>query len=45
MDYLGYNYPFKLKKVDNEVRITSSDFEFIEKQLGLEFSITGREAL
>lgn len=45
MDYVGYNYPFKLKKVDNEVRITASDFEFIEKQLGLEFSITGREAL
>jgi NurA-like 5'-3' nuclease len=51
LDYLagtvagGYNYPFILKRVDNQVRITASDFELIEKELGLKFFITGREAL
>lgn len=38
-------YPFLLKKVDNEVRITSTDMEFIEKELGLERAVTGRENL
>lgn len=38
-------YPFLLKKVDNEVRITATDMEFIEKELGLERAITGRENL
>lgn len=41
----GLDYPFKLKKVDNEVRITQFDFEFIEKELGLTYEITGREGL
>lgn len=51
LDYLndisfgGLDYPFKLKKVDNEVRITQLDFEFIERELGLTYEITGREGL
>lgn len=38
-------YPFLLKKVDNEVRITKEDIEFIVRELGLENAITGREGL
>lgn len=38
-------YPFLLKKVDNEVKITATDMEFIERELGLEKAITGRESL
>lgn len=38
-------YPFLLKKVDNEVRITQTDMDFIQKELGLERGITGRENL
>ncbi len=51
LDYLndisfgGLDYPFKLKKVDNEVRITKFDFEFIERELGLTYESTGREGL
>ncbi|WP_028950632.1 DNA double-strand break repair nuclease NurA [Sulfurihydrogenibium subterraneum] len=50
LDYLRnttsvYNYPLRLKMVDKQVRITAADFELIERELGLSFSITGREAL
>lgn len=51
LDYLanttaaGYNYPFILKRVDNQVRITASDFEIIERELGFWNFTTGREAL
>lgn len=50
LDYLKnttsvYNYPLRLRMVDNQVRITAADFEKIEKEIGLNFSITGREAL
>ncbi|MCX7760749.1 MAG: DNA double-strand break repair nuclease NurA [Hydrogenothermaceae bacterium] len=38
-------YPFLLKKVDNEVRITQEDMDFIIRELGLERAITGREVL
>ncbi|MEZ0323990.1 MAG: DNA double-strand break repair nuclease NurA [Hydrogenothermaceae bacterium] len=38
-------YPFLLKKVDNEVRITHDDMDFIVQELGLGRAITGREFL
>lgn len=38
-------YPFFLKKVDNEVKITKKDFEFIIRELGLENEVTGRDIL
>ncbi|MCX7737911.1 MAG: DNA double-strand break repair nuclease NurA [Hydrogenothermaceae bacterium] len=38
-------YPFLLKKVDNEVRITKEDLEFAIKEVRLEQEITGRDLL
>jgi hypothetical protein len=48
-DYLKYfsvgGYPFLLKKVDNEVRITHKDMDLIENLLDLKNEIKGREGL
>jgi len=48
-DYLKYfsvgGYPFLLKKVDNEVRITHKDMDLIENLLDLKNEVRGREGL
>ncbi len=48
-DYLKYfsvgGYPFLLKKVDNEVRITHKDMDLIENLLDLKNELKGREGL
>ncbi len=49
LDILSYysvnGYPFLLKKADNEVRITKRDLDLLEKILGLQREISGREIL
>jgi len=41
----GNPYPFILKRMDREVRITKEDFELIERELEFIFNKTGRESL
>ncbi len=49
LDYLAYlsvgGYPFFLKKVDKDVRITHKDMQMIIRLLGLDKELTGREEL